>query len=98
MEPFSLVPSAPISHQVELYTARFFVQGTISGPFKRTSDLLNRKDTSFVRVDSATIAPVGQAVDTKPMSTPLMVIRSQIHFAAGVSGPQQGSENAAAEQ
>jgi hypothetical protein len=98
MEQFTLVPSAPISHQVELYTARFFVQGLISGPFKRTSDLLNRAENDFLRIDCATIAPVGQSADPRPLSTPLMLVRAQVHFVADAPVPPEGEGTAGAQQ
>ena len=70
------------THNVELYTARFFVQGTISGPFKRTSDLVNFKNQSFFIVQDASITNLGQAGEPRKLSTPLIVGRSHIHLVA----------------
>jgi hypothetical protein len=89
MDTFSFVPSAPISHNVELYSARFLVQGAISGPFKRTSDLLNHRERRYVTVDGATITPVGQQSEGRKLSTSLMMSKGHIHVAA--TAPQEPS-------
>lgn len=75
-------PLGQITHNVELYTARFFVQGTISGPFRRTSDLVNLKDRGFFIVQDASITNLGQAGEPRKLATPLIVGRSHIHFVA----------------
>jgi hypothetical protein len=89
MDTFSFVPSTPISHSVELYTARFLVQGAISGPFKRTSDLLNHRETRYVMVDGATITPVGQQSEGRKLTTTLMMSKSRVHVVA--TAPQEPS-------
>ncbi len=90
MEEYSAVPSGPISHNVELYTARLFIQGSISGPFKRTSDLINRRDRDFFTVDSATITALGQANTTpQKIPTPVQVGRDHIQFVATTPQPTQ---------
>ncbi|MEA2575267.1 MAG: hypothetical protein QOH93_2565 [Chloroflexia bacterium] len=88
MEEYTAMPSGPISHNVELYTARLFIQGSIAGPFKRTSDLINRRDRDFFSVNGATVTPLGQA-STPPqkIATPVQVGRDHIHFVATI--PQQ---------
>lgn len=88
MEEYSVVPSGPISHSVELYTARLFIQGSISGPFKRTSDLINRRDRDFFNVSDALITALGQASATpQKIASPVQVGRDHIHFVATI--PQQ---------
>lgn len=87
MDTFSFIQASPISHNVELYTARFLVQGAISGPFKRTSDLLNHRESRFVMVDTATITPVGQQSEGRKLSTTVMMIKSHIHLVA--TAPQE---------
>lgn len=82
MDDFSFVPSAPITHHVELYTSRFFVEGKIAGPFKRTSDLLNRSDSANMMVQEASITPLGQTPEAKRTLPSLIVVRAQVHFAA----------------
>lgn len=82
MDNYTFVPDAPIKHSVEVYTSRFLVHGTISGPYRRTSDLLNRKDDSFIAVENVAISPVGQGVEPQRLATPLMLGRHSIHFAA----------------
>ncbi len=82
MDSFTFVPSAPISHNVELYTARFLVQGSISGPFKRTSDLLNQREGHFVKVDQAALTPLGQQSELRKFTTPIMVTKSHLHLVA----------------
>lgn len=82
MDNYTFVPSAPISHNVELYTARFLVQGSVSGPFARTSDLLNHRESRFVKVDQAILTPIGQQTELRKMITPLMVNKSHLHLVA----------------
>jgi hypothetical protein len=96
MDNYTLIPSTPISHNVEVYTARFLVQGKISGSYRRTSDLLNRKDDDFLIVNEASISPVGQGTDAQKISTPLMLARHGIHFVSLSPAPpdsEGGSPN-----
>ncbi len=88
MEEYTSMPAGPISHNVELYTARLFIQGSISGPFKRTSDLINRRDRDFFTVNGATVTPLGQtSTSPQTMATPVYVGREHIQFAATI--PEQ---------
>ncbi|MDQ6693668.1 MAG: hypothetical protein M3014_04505 [Chloroflexota bacterium] len=100
MNDFSLGPGVPVTHNVELYTARLFIQGNISGPFKRTSDLINRKDRGFFNVGGASITPLGQTTPPKQLQTTVMVGRPHIHFVATdptLSAAQGGSLGAGRE-
>ncbi len=92
MQEYSVVPSGPISHSVELYTARLFIQGSISGPFKRTSDLLNRRDRDFFNVSGALVTPLGQTNATpQKIAAPVQVGRDHIHFVATI--PRQSEQS-----
>ena len=81
MDLFSTTPPEAIAHSVELYTRRFLIQGTIHGPFKRTTDMMNRREPAFLLVRDASITPIGQT-EPKKRSTPIMVRRSQVQFAS----------------
>ena len=95
MDSFSFVPSSPISHNVELYTARLLVQGMITGPFKRTSDLLNHRESKFVMVEDAALTPVGQQGELRKLSTAVMMRKNLIQIAAAAgAGAQQASSPA----
>jgi hypothetical protein len=96
MDSFTFVPVAPISHSVELYTARLLVQGTIAGPFKRTSDLLNHRESNFVTVDKAALMPVGQQGDSRKLSTPIMMNKGNIHMVAAAPQARPPGEGAQA--
>ena len=96
MDNFTFVPSAPISHNVEMYTERFLVQGIVRGPFKRTSDLLNHREHSFIAVEEASILPLGQQADPSKLSTPVMISKNHLHLVATApympdAQPQGGS-------
>jgi Family of unknown function (DUF6812) len=83
MDEFSTVAAGPITHSVELYTARLFIQGSISGPFKRTSDLINRRDRNYFNVSEASITPLGQVPSaSNKMLSPVIVGRDHVHLAA----------------
>ncbi len=88
MDHSTSAPFGPMSHNVELYTARLFIQGSISGSFKRTSDLINRRDKDFFTVLNAGVTPLGQTSATASrVSTPVMVGRDHVQFVA--TAPQQ---------
>lgn len=87
MDNYSFVPAAPISHSVELYTARFLVQGAISGPFKRMSDLFNQRETAFLAVDEAMLTPMGQQAEARKLTTPIMMRKDHIHIVAPAPEP-----------
>lgn len=90
MDQYSAMPGGLISHSVELYTARLFIQGTISGSFKRTSDLINRRERDFFTVTGSTVTPLGQATTTpQKIPTPVQLGRDHIHFVATAPQPQQ---------
>jgi hypothetical protein len=93
MDEFSFVPSAAIGHQIEACTARFVVQGTVSGAYRRTSDLLNRKDDNFLQVTEPTITSVGGSeADAQKLNSPLWLARRGIHFVSLPLPPQEGEE------
>lgn len=77
----NLTSMGAVSHRLELYTDTLVIQGSVFGPFKRASDLLNRGETDFLAVHKATITPLGQPPSTKVMDSPVMVGRSHIHVA-----------------
>lgn len=70
-----------ISHRLELYTDTLLIQGSVHGPFKRATDLLNRGDSEFISVQKATITPLGQPPSQRVMESSVMVSRSRLHFA-----------------
>jgi hypothetical protein len=86
MRPF--VPSipGPYNHGVEIYTDGLYVHGTLSGPFKRVTDLVNRRDEDYLLVYEASITPVGQAANPRKLATPVLVGREHVHIIAGSPG------------
>jgi hypothetical protein len=84
MDTFTFMPTAPISHNVEMYTERFMVQGIIVGPFKRTSDLMNHRENTYIAVEQAIISPVGQQPESESgsetMTTPVMLNKDHLHI------------------
>jgi hypothetical protein len=87
-----LTGSLRASHNVELFTTRFIMNGFISGPHKRISDMLNRRDTDVLKLDDASLIPVGLLSEPRRIDTPVIVGRDTIHFAAEpeVSGEEDG--------
>ena len=45
-----------VSHRLELYTQHLIVSGTVTTPFKRVSDVLNRGGSQFLQVDDAVVS------------------------------------------
>src|SRR3954454_24898632 len=80
-----------ISHKLELYTDTLLINGAVHGPFKRATDLLNRGQTQFLAVRSATITPLGQPLSEKMMESPVMVARARIHFAIDADAAENGT-------
>ena len=69
-----------VSHKLELYTEHLIVSGTVTTPFKRVSDVLNKGGSQFLQVDDATITPLGKPPDQKPVEGPVMVGLDHLHF------------------
>ena len=87
MDDFSYTPSAMHSHGIEVYTARFYIEGEISGPFKRMSDLMNRREANYLSVQGAVVAPMDQTAQPKRFEMPISVGKSHIHFASSPEKP-----------
>jgi hypothetical protein len=77
-----------IAHQVEIYTDLFLITGTATGPFKRTTDLLNRGDRDFISLHGASISPLGQPPNQRVISNAVEVSRKRIHLACELDGPE----------
>ena len=92
MDDNSYTPSALHVHGIEIYSARFYIQGDISGPFKRMSDLMNRRDVNYLAVQGAIVAPLDQASQPKRFETPISVGKSHIHFASSPELPATPSK------
>jgi hypothetical protein len=69
-----------VSHKLELYTQHLLVSGTVTTPFKRVSDALNKGDSQFLHVDDAVITPLGKPPAQKPIEGPAMVSLDHLHF------------------
>ena len=99
MQPFAPEIPGPYNHSVEIYTDGLYVLGTLSGPFKRVTDLINRRDEEYLLVYEAGITPVGQAASPRKLSTPVLVGRSHVHIiASNPSSGAQGQEGAVARE
>ena len=85
MDDSSFTPSALHVHGIEIYSARFYIEGDTAGPFKRMSDLLNLRDANYLTVQGAIVAPLDQTSQPKRFETPISVGKSHIHF---VSSPE----------
>ena len=81
MDNLTTMVGGPIEHKVEIYTNLLVLQGTIKGPFKRTTDLLNWNDLQFLSVQEVTITPIGQPASQKVQDHPAYLGRSQVQFA-----------------
>ena len=92
MRPFAPDIPGPYNHGVEIYTDGLYVHGTLSGPFKRVTDLINRRDEDYLLVYEASITPVGQSASPRKLATPVLVGRSHVHIVA--SSPGGGAQPA----
>src|SRR3954470_9156329 len=98
MEQYSSALSVT-SHKLEIYTSKLVITGLSSGPFRRASDLVNRKDRNYLSVDESVVVPIGRHNDAPPLTTPFLVARQNIHFISlapqpepDQSGPLTGPE------
>ena len=82
MRPFAPEIPGPFNHSVEIYTDGLYVHGTLSGPFKRVTDLINRRDEEYLLVYEASVTPVGQAASPRKLAAPILVGRSHVHIIA----------------
>lgn len=74
--------TGPLGHDVELYTGRIIVEGTILGPYRLINDYLNERDEGFVKVEDATITLLGAAGSMQKIPSPVKVGRHQLHLVA----------------
>jgi hypothetical protein len=86
MRPFAPDIPGPYNHGVEIYTDGLYVHGILSGPFKRVTDLINRRDEDYLLVYEASVTPVGQAASPRKLATPVLVGRSHVHIIASSPG------------
>jgi hypothetical protein len=92
MDSFSPLTTSSLNiHHLEIFTPNLVVQGNSTGPFRRATDLVNRKDRDYIIVDAARITPLGRQANPTPLSTPLMVARQHIHLVS--LAPQLEPEN-----
>jgi hypothetical protein len=68
------------SHKLELYTEHLLIAGSVTSAFKRISDLLNKGDSEFLKVDEALITPLGKPPAQKPVEGAVMVSLDHLHF------------------
>jgi hypothetical protein len=94
MDHYPLPSNTQKSHPVELYTDTLFVRGTITGPFERTSDLINRWDRDYLPVHDVALAPLGETANPKQISQAIFVPRPRIHFLAASPTAENTSEQA----
>ncbi|HMA36381.1 MAG TPA: hypothetical protein VKY74_18135 [Chloroflexia bacterium] len=78
------------THPIELFTEHVVVQGTVTLPFRRVTEILNSAERDFVTVDGGTIAPlVHPAQLSGPNRVPTLVRRVQIRYAATYTDPHR---------
>jgi hypothetical protein len=82
MEDLAFAQAALHVHSLEIYSARFYIEGEVTAPFKRMSDLLNRREANYLSVQGAVVAPLDQASQPKRFEMPISVGKSHIHFAS----------------
>src|SRR3954452_20248072 len=70
----------PTNHRLELYTQHLIITGTVTSPFKRISDILNKGDTQFLKVEVARITPLGKQPAQKPVEGAVMVSLEHLQF------------------
>ena len=93
MDSSILIPDAlHLVHHVEVCTARFLVRGNISGPYRRTSDLLNNRDDDFLIVDDPVISPASQSGEPQQLTSSLLLGRHAIHFVSLLALDATGEE------
>jgi hypothetical protein len=94
MDSFTSV-TAPVSHRLELYTHHLLIQGVVTAPFKRTSDLLNSASSEFMTANNAFVTPLGQTPGGKPIDNPVMVRGKLLHFVVEMSEGGQPAKRGA---
>ena len=81
-----------VSHKLELYTQHLIVSGTVKTPFKRISDVLNKGDSQFLKVEDALITPFGKPPTQKPVEGPAMVSLDHLHFVVEALGKKPAAQ------
>jgi hypothetical protein len=82
------VTSAIINaHQLEIYSGNIVVEGTVSGPFVRLTDLVNSGDFNYMVVEEASIAELNDRDNRSRLSAPALMRRDQVHFMSELPDP-----------
>jgi len=82
------------SHKLELYTQHLLIGGNIRSAFKRITDLLNKGDSEFLKVEEALITPLGKPPAQRPVEGAVMVSLEHLHFVVEALQRKLGSEAA----
>jgi hypothetical protein len=83
MDDFSPLTTSNLNiHPLEIFTPNLVIQGNSTGPYRRSSDLVNRKDRDYILLDGARITPLGRQANMTPLDTQLMVARQHVHLVA----------------
>ena len=77
-------------HMLEIYTDRLLIQGSVSLPFRRATEIMNNADRDFLTIDGARIAPLVQPAQMSgPHAVPTLVRRLQVCYVATATEPGQ---------
>jgi hypothetical protein len=93
MDNFAPLTTSSLNiHALELYTANLAIRGNTTGPYRRSSDLLNRKDRDYIILQNASITPLDRQPvrpsSSASLSTPLLVARQHVHLVSLSAQPE----------
>ena len=89
MDNFAPLTTSSLNiHPLELYTSNLAIRGNTTGPYRRSSDLLNRKDRDYIILQNANITPLNRQPGPTSLSTSLLVARQHIHLVALSAQPE----------
>src|SRR6266550_351514 len=89
MDNFAPLTTSSLNiHALEIYTSNLAIRGNTTGPYRRSSDLLNRKDRDYIILQNASITPLNRQPGPTSLSTPLLVARQHIHLVSLSAQPE----------
>ncbi|HUS13769.1 MAG TPA: hypothetical protein VM536_02020 [Chloroflexia bacterium] len=71
------------THPLEIHTDQILIQGTVTLPFRRVTEIMNSADRDFLSIDRAMIAPlVDLSQVSRPNAPTTVVRRMQVRYVA----------------
>jgi hypothetical protein len=80
--------SASQTHPLEIHTDQILIEGTVTLPFRRVTEIMNSADRDFLSIDGARIAPLVNLSQVSRSTAPVTLVRRlQVRYVATYTDP-----------